>query len=116
MKEERTWGEQKTVEKWGGDEREGRGVGILQTLAVSFLFFFFLNKERKRLLRRLDWLIASDPADLIFLSEPRGRTAPKFPALAIRTILTFNTESNKFCKQYRFFAHETSETRVPDLT
>ena len=98
------------MEKWGGDEREGGGVGILRTLAV-----FFWNKERKRLLRRLDWLIACDPADLIFPSEFRVRTASKFPALAIRTILTINTESNKFCKQYRFFEHEMSEARVPDL-
>ena len=95
-----------------GEEMSEKGEGWV---FFELSQFFFWNKERKRLLRRLDWLIACDPADLIFPSEFRVRTASKFPALAIRTILTINTESNKFCKQYRFFEHEMSEARVPDL-
>lgn len=105
--------------------RSGRGWGRIKGEVWVFLALFrsfrllrvlFFDKERKRLLRRLNWLIACNPAVLICLSEPWVRTAPKFPALATfklfacytvkqRTIETFITQSQtNSANSFAFFA------------
>ena len=85
IKRESAWGEQKIREKWGRGERQGEGVGRKGRLTPSPYSLFShsrgfrllrerLEKERKRLLRRLwNFKTYSRTKCRFFLRPSKGR-------------------------------------------